>query len=181
MTVSRNPNAFESRAGAWIAGGSGGSTMWPLTINLAGASVAQQFIVIESPKVTLGASAAPLIEQLEITHIEGTVGVQNHTNAAASANVVCGLFVADWNDVTGVYSNQDPKSAANASRSNWLWLKGQMLGFQTSGYPAVAPQFIIGGSPKLRLNPGQALMFNCNSDISTDLYLFLRLFISRVA
>jgi len=144
--------------GVWLAMGepnSGSPTIQQTGVMWGGAAYRTQTvgtviqsIMIESPRLQLQQSAAPMIQGLEIRCLDGQVDLGAVCNADNSSptplpalflygqtvfslSVAVGMYVADWNNVTSLYNVQDPGNPVDVSRFDWIYLEQRTLRFIT--------------------------------------------------
>jgi hypothetical protein len=151
----------------------------------AGTTATPQFdTLIESPKTTLVAGAAPLLELLRIQHMYANITVASASSTAAPILAAMGVFIAEWNNATGAYSTQDPGVPSDVSRDNWVALQSRVLFNPTTGGLVPGGIFDMSCSPNLELEPGQALVVavTITSSIVANVILGynFRLYLDRV-
>lgn len=183
------------QAGTWLPmgepGGMGGTVqqngiMWPNNGSVQGGNLGAltTSIMIESPRQTLGNNAAPLFQRLTLKAMDGQIGAGVITPAKGgvfsnAADTTClitigiGVYMARFNPDTNLYGVQDPLSAADVSRFDWIYLEARMIPYvldasQQVFYPSqgtLAPKIWDLTHPDFNqvLGPGEALMLSMNS------------------
>lgn len=180
------PTGGQSQSGVWVplgepAGGGNvqqrgifwGGTNFPIVVGAG----AVQAILMESPRQNLAQNAAPIFQRLSLMAIDGQIdaGIAQITTAEAMPTVFdftvgIGMYVARFNNATSLYDVQDPCSASDASRYDWVYLESRRFIYQFNGnlkgFPNanVDPKVWDLTHPSLNIDfgPGEALMLAAN-------------------
>jgi len=147
-------------------------------------STAQCSIMVESPRQVLQQNAAPLYQRLTLAYLDGQVDIAglvpangglftNSPNSAVSVLCGIGMYMAKFNPDTSLYAVQDPLSAPDVSRFNWIFLEQRTVTFYLENSLAQWAPAENYGAQKLFdltrpdfnqvLGPGEALMLSLNS------------------
>jgi len=146
-------------------------------------------ILMESPRTALQINAAPLLPRMKVKILDGQIDLgplQNLAGSLVVGNVYTiqlgvGIYLARLNaGATILYDIQDPLSAVDCSRFDWIYHESRTVNFLASSVQAAQP-IGVPLTPKLfdlfnmtidvDITPGSALMLAVNAVSSSAGFL----------
>lgn len=190
-------SAGSQSQGAWLPAGSTraltqapGGSLWggfgAIGCSMGAAGIAT--VLVENIRQSAGSTGIPNVESIIIGGIDGQVDFMGvAANAVPVAfqfpvilSLSVGMYVADFDNATGLYQVQDPSGAPDVSRFNWIYLENRVVVCSPTyqgGVPALQSflppigqqqnpkQFeFLDLSVNVSLKPGQALMLVLAAD-----------------
>jgi len=158
--------------GYWVAAGEtggAGAQQKPLwggadsALLSVGPTAAMQIIMLEAPRINMGAGVALARGRLKVDFIDGVVDHDINSSAVTDLySVFCGIYIGEYVSGNSVYTTQDPSNASEVSRE-WIYLEGRSMvvkagEFGSSGKQLTPPLFNLTGAVDIEIEPGEALM-----------------------
>jgi len=125
-------------------------------------------------------SIEALVGQIDVGLLSSGGLISPVGTGALPAIISVGVYTAEYNVDTQLYSKQDPSVPTDISRFDWLYLEQRQVIFTTPSFaaaPAAFPTWVMGNCPifdltipdvAVDLEPGEALMLAVSLDQITD-------------
>lgn len=157
--------------GAVPAGGAVGSitahSSWgtPFTLQH---GVAENWLLVTEPTISPG-TGTPTMGEVLVQEVMGIVFLTLDLAAPPGdqVHVAIGLYVAEYNKTGTAWSTLDPLDTTEASRDDWLFLRGMEIGYIASGTSAFTNSFPIPvaiPAPQM-IGKGETLMLSVSAFI----------------
>jgi len=136
---------------------------------------ASNIIPIASIIPAVVATGTPTIGAIEISEIRGKIDVYPRTVSGGFYVTGLGLYMADYDDNSGLFHSQFPLLAADATRDNWTYLN-VLSRYVPSGLTSYVPPMTFSFDLKktFTIEQGFALLWVINNaNVSPDAVLYI--------
>jgi hypothetical protein len=146
-----------SSTGAPVTGQTTWSPSTGLTLNL------QNFVAAEVVPTPM--SSTPIIGELRVDEIKGSIFVSNGDTVASAVDLAVGIYVADLNNTTTLYTVRNVANPTEASRNDYLFLEGKRVFL-----PLAAGQTIMQEAIRFDLHLSQPVVISGGQAVIVSVY-----------